>query len=85
MKATTELFYTSLPVNGIGLDELLNDEALFIQVPADWHIVITDIKNSTKAVLNGQHQTVNFLATGSIVIVLNIANKMNVDVPFLRW
>ena len=82
MKATTELFYTSLPVNGIGLDELLNDEALFIQVPVDWHIVITDIKNSTKAVLNGQHQTVNFLATGSIVIVLNIANKMNVDVPF---
>jgi len=82
MKATTELFYTSLPVNGIDLDELLNDEALFIQVPADWHIVITDIKNSTKAVLNGQHQTVNFLATGSIVIVLNIANKMNVDVPF---
>ena len=82
MKATTELFYTSLPINGIGLDELLNDEALFIQVPADWHIVITDIKNSTKAVLNGQHQTVNFLATGSIVIVLNIANKMNVDVPF---
>ena len=82
MKATTELFYTSLPVNGIGLDELLNDEALFIQVPIDWHIVITDIKNSTKAVFNGQHQTVNFLATGSIVIVLNIANKMNVDVPF---
>jgi len=82
MKATTELFYTSLPINGIGLDELLNDEALFIQVPVDWHIVITDIKNSTKAVLNGQHQTVNFLATGSIVIVLNIANKMNVDVPF---
>jgi len=82
MKATPELFYTSLPINGIGLDELLNDEALFIQVPVDWHIVITDIKNSTKAVLNGQHQTVNFLATGSIVIVLNIANKMNVDVPF---
>ena len=82
MEVTTELFYTSLPINNVGLDDLLSDEALFIQVPVDWHIVITDIKNSTKAVLNGQHQTVNFLATGSIVIVLNIANKMNVDVPF---
>lgn len=78
----TDLFYSELPLNALGLDDLLSKEELFRKVPADWHIVITDIKNSTLAVLGGQHQTVNFLATGSIVIVLNIANRMNVDVPF---
>jgi hypothetical protein len=82
MKANSNLFYTELPLNGMGLDDLLSKEELFMQVPADWHIVITDIKNSTQAVLGGEHQIVNFLATGSIVIVLNIANKMNVDVAF---
>jgi len=82
MKLNTDLFYTELPLNKTGLDELLGDEKIFIEVPSDWHVVITDIKNSTNAVLEGEHQTVNFLATGSIVIVLNIANKMNIDVPF---
>ena len=81
-KVNTDLFYTELPLNGIGLDELLNQEELFFNVPSDWHIVITDIHKSTQAVLNGQHKMINFLATGSIVAVLNIANKMNVDVPF---
>lgn len=82
MKVNADLFYTELPLNSMGLDDLLSKEELFDKVPADWHIVITDIKNSTQAVLGGEHQTVNFLATGSIVIVLNIAHKMKVDVPF---
>ncbi|MET4141017.1 DUF3095 family protein [Pedobacter sp. UYP1] len=82
MKANTDVFYTELPMHHMGLADLLSKEKLFFKVPADWHIIITDLKNSTKAVLHGEHQTVNFLATGSIVAVLNIANNMNVDVPF---
>jgi hypothetical protein len=82
MKINSDLFYRKLPLHTLGLDSLLGNEDGFTKVPLDWHVVITDIKNSTHAVLGGEHQTVNFLATGSIVVVLNIASKRNVDVPF---
>lgn len=58
------------------------EEHLFFKVPADWHVLITDVKKSTEAVANGLHETVNLVATGSIVAVLNIAYKENITVPF---
>ena len=76
------MFYSRLPVNEISLSELLTEDHLFYKVPDNWHVVITDIKRSTKAVQEGLHETVNLLATGSIVAVLNIAYKANITVPF---
>ena len=77
-----DLFYSRLPVNQISLSDLLMEEHLFFKVPADWHVLITDVKKSTEAVANGLHETVNLVATGSIVAVLNIAYKENITVPF---
>lgn len=82
MPATVPNFYSDLKVNTIPLGELFIKEELFHNVPADWHIIITDIKGSTIAVNSGQHENVNFVATGSIVSVLNIAFKHNITVPF---
>jgi len=82
MAATNDLFYFSLPANQIPLSKLLVKDDLFHEVPADWHVIITDIKNSTIAVANGLHETVNLIATGSIVTVLNIAYKANLTIPF---
>jgi hypothetical protein len=83
MAATSnDLFYSRLPVNEIPLPELLMEEHLFFKVPDNWHVVITDVRNSTEAAMNGQHQTVNLVATGSIVATLNIAFKDNILVPF---
>lgn len=79
---TTDLFYTRLPVNEISLSDLLMEEHLFFKIPANWHVLITDVKKSTEAVANGLHETVNLVATGSIVAVLNIAYKENLTVPF---
>ena len=45
-------------------------------------MVITDVKNSTAAIKEGLHETINLVATGSIVAVLNIAYKSNLTVPF---
>jgi hypothetical protein len=45
-------------------------------------VVITDVKNSTRALQDGLHETVNLVATGSIVAVLNIVYKANLTVPF---
>jgi hypothetical protein len=79
---STDLFYTRLPVNHISLSDLLTEEHLFFKIPANWHVLITDVKKSTEAVANGLHETVNLVATGSIVAVLNIAYKENLTVPF---
>jgi hypothetical protein len=77
-----DLFYSRLPVNEIPLSDLLTEEHLFYKVPDNWYVVITDVKKSTKAVEQGLHETVNLIATGSIVAVLNIAYKANMTVPF---
>lgn len=80
--STNEMFYSRLPVNQISLSELLMEEHLFYKVPDSWHVLITDVKKSTQAVASGKHETVNLVATGSIVAVLNIAYKANLSVPF---
>lgn len=82
MSANNDQFYSRLPANHIPLSELLVEEHLFYPVPANWHVIVTDIKNSTLAVANGLHETVNLIATGSIVSVLNIAYKEKITIPF---
>jgi hypothetical protein len=82
MPATSDQFYSGLPANHISLSDLLVEEHLFYDVPSDWHVIVTDIRNSTQAVSNGLHETVNLIATGSIVTVLNIAYKAGITVPF---
>ena len=77
-----EQFYTRLPVNEIPLGDLLGEEHLFFKVPSNWHILVTDVQHSTIAVQNGMHETVNLVATGSIVAVLNIAFKAGITVPY---
>lgn len=82
MSVNTDQFYSRLPANHIPLSDLLTEDHLFYQVPESWYVIITDIKGSTAAVQAGMHETVNLIATGSIVTVLNIAFKMNVTIPF---
>jgi hypothetical protein len=77
-----DLFYSRLPVNEIPLTDLLTEEHLFFKIPSNWHVIITDVKNSTAAIGEGMHETINLVATGSIVAVLNIAYKENITVPF---
>lgn len=78
----SDMFYSRLPVNEIPLRDLLTEQHLFFKVPDSWYVVITDVKKSTHAVEKGLHETVNLLATGSIVAVLNIAYKAGITVPF---
>ncbi len=77
-----DLFYTRLPVNELTLSDLLTEDHLFYKIPENWFVVITDVKNSTPALKQGLHETVNLVATGSIVAVLNLAYKANIAVPF---
>ncbi len=80
--SSTDQFYSRLPVNEIPLSELLAEDHLFFRIPDNWHVIITDVKKSTEAVAAGLHETVNLVATGSIVAVLNIAYKADITIPF---
>jgi hypothetical protein len=54
----------------------------FSEVPTDWFIVISDVKNSTAAVQAGRHNDVNLVAAGSLIAGLNVARARNVEIPF---
>ena len=75
-------FYLKLPVHQIPLSHLLEQASYFEGVPSDWHVIVTDIKNSTRAIGDGMHETVNLVATGSIIATLNIAYQAQIGVPF---
>lgn len=75
-------FYTNLAISQQKVNELLIDTKAFQEVPPNWYIINTDIKDSTIAVNNGMSELVNLIATGSIIAVLNIAAKAKIDIPF---
>lgn len=79
---TTENFYFELPVHTRSLSKLTANSSLFYNVPEDWHILVADIKNSTQAILDGKHQQVNLVATGSVIAILNLAAEKNITIPF---
>ena len=54
----------------------------FRDVPPEWFVIISDVKNSTGAVNAGRHNDVNLVAAGSLVVALNIANGKNIQIPF---
>ncbi|WP_442588086.1 DUF3095 family protein [Pedobacter sp. AW31-3R] len=82
MSVNSDQFYNELSASRLALADLLIKPDVFRTVPADWHVIITDIKGSTHAVLNGLHESVNLIATGSIVTVLNLSFKAGITVPF---
>lgn len=78
----TENFYSCLPIRARSLSKLVANSSLFYDVPEDWHILVADIKNSTKAIKEGKHQQVNLVATGSVIAILNLAAEKNINIPF---
>ncbi len=57
------------------------DEAKYLAAPDDWAVVVTDVVDSTAAIANGAHKTVNFVAAMAIAALKNLcAPEM---IPFL--
>ena len=77
-------FYNTLETHNLPLKDLLQDESLFTSVPKNWHIVVTDVKDSSQAVAQGNHNDINLTATGSIIAVLNEVKKIdsNLAIPY---
>jgi len=81
-EVSTTQFYSDIPELNKSLSSILKNKDSFLEVPDDWHVVLTDIKDSTKAVSEGKHEVVNLVATGSIIAVLNIAHSNGISIPF---
>lgn len=60
----------------------MGDETRFAAMPADWRVILTDVRKSTQALSEGKHQLVNLVATGSIIAALNIAHQAGISLPF---
>ena len=50
-------------------------------MPSDWYVVVTDVKNSTIAIENGKYKEVNMVGALSIIAILNIDKTL--DLPFV--
>jgi hypothetical protein len=83
MATSTSLnFYSNLLLQTSSVSDLVANKSLFSKVPEDWYAVVADIKNSTEAVRNGNHDQVNLVATGSVIAILNLAYSKNITIPF---
>lgn len=76
-------FYSNLPVLHLSLNQLLESPNDFSSIPENWYLVMTDIVNSTEHFQAEHYQEINLIAVSSISVVLNIARKNRVTVPFI--
>ena len=54
----------------------------YATLPSDWYIVITDVKNSTKAIHENRYKDVNSIGVASIVALINAVSPLNVPYVF---
>lgn len=76
--ATTTFFHDMPAMSHI---RHITDLSYYQDVPPDWLIAITDVRNSTIAIQNGKYKSVNTCGAATIAAILNAIP--NIDVPFL--
>jgi hypothetical protein len=74
-------FYTDLPVLSHFKDATQSSN--FTPCPTDWHIVITDVRGSTKAIEAGKYKEVNSVGALCIAALLNIARAQQIEIPYV--
>ena len=77
--ATSAGFFAELPVLATAADSF--DTSRYRAAPDDWVLVVTDIVDSTVAIANSKHKTVNFVAAMAIGALKNLCAP--VSLPFL--
>lgn len=75
----SDAFYADLPPLEQFLD--LANPRSYVEAPADWYALITDVVASSQAIARGQYKEVNVLGASSIMAVLNAVAPL--EVPFV--
>lgn len=71
-------FYATLPV--ITDFEAITHAESYASLPADWHVALCDVRDSTAAVTAGKYRNVNSIGAATITAVINAAG--DIEVPF---
>lgn len=77
---STIAFYESLPNLKRFRDAM--DPSNYHDVPDDWFIAVTDVRNSTQAIETGRYKEVNAIGAVSIMAMLNVTGSFNFPFVF---
>jgi hypothetical protein len=77
---STETFYLDLPVIDNFID--VSKPEIYTGLPDDWQVVVTDVKDSTKAIEKGRYKEVNLLGASSIIAMLNLMKSFSLPFVF---
>lgn len=72
-------FYAALPIFADFREACLFER--YSRLPDDWHIVMSDVRNSTSAVEHGSYKQINTVGAATISAVLNATGTR--DIPFI--
>jgi DUF3095 family protein len=72
-------FYASLPLITDFRDVTRTER--FARLPPDWHVVMSDVRDSTIAIQSGRYKNVNTVGAATITAVLNAAGAL--EIPFV--
>src|SRR5664279_5362941 len=72
-------FFASLPLLAAARDTF--EPSRYRRAPDDWELAVTDIVDSTAAIAQGRHKTVNFVAAMGIAALRNLCAPTRI--PFL--
>ena len=77
----SENFFLELPV----IEDFIavSNPDIYRHLPEDWHVVVTDITNSTQMIEQGGYKTVNLIGASSIIAVLNIKKSFSLTVKII--
>ena len=76
----TDNFYADLPVTKEFSD--IADLSHYVPLPDDWSAVVSDVKNSTVAINNGEYKAVNITGVSVITSIFNILKPLSVPYIF---
>jgi hypothetical protein len=78
-KSDTECFYEHLsPATSF---DACMDDAAYTPFPADWTLLVSDVRDSTRAIADGHYKVVNMVGAATITAILNACDGK--DLPFV--
>lgn len=59
----------------------ISDSSLYTEMPDDWYVAVSDIRNSTELIRAGRYKEVNLVGASTIIAILN--HKKDFSIPFI--
>ncbi len=76
---SSESFYDRLPIIENFTD--IANPNVYVALPDDWFVAVSDIKNSTALIQQGRYKDVNLVGASTIISILNL--KKSLSLPFI--